>query len=155
MGFNYSRERRKFEAEWVKLRAEYREAGFPEDKIDAMYIFDEEAFRSQRRYQSHNQSLPFEDLGGDDREYRTSLFAKFEQLSVAFDESDFPGRYAWVDTIENETLVSRLKQLKQSDLELLTIIAIEGYSQAEVARLSGCSKNAISKKIIRIRNFLR
>ena len=155
MGFNYSKERRKFEDAWVKLRAEYRAAGFPEDKIDAMYIFDEEVFRSERCYQSHNQPLPSEDLGGDDREYRTSLFAKFEQLSVAFDESDFPGRYAWVDTIDNPDLVSRIKLLNQSDLELLTLFAIDGYSQAEIAHFLGCSQQNVSLKIVRIKSFLK
>lgn len=155
MGFNYSKERRKFEAEWAELRAWYREAGFAEDKIDEMYTFDEEVFRSQRRYQSHNQSLPFEDFGGDDRKNRTSLFAKFEQLSVSFDESDFSGRHAWLDALDNEDLASRLKQLKQSDLELLTMIIIEGYSQVETARLLGCSQKNISLKMTRIKKFLR
>lgn len=155
MGYNYSKERRKFEDTWVKLRVEYRAAGFPEDKIDAMYIFDEEVFRSQRRYQSHTQPLPLEDFGGDDRKYRTSLFAKFEQLAVSFDVSEFSGRYAWLDTIDNENLVSRLKQLNQSDLELLTLIVIEGYSQLEVAKLLKRDQSVISRKFTRIKKFLK
>lgn len=155
MGFNYAKERRKFEAAWVKLRKQYRAAGLPEKDIEAMYTFDRELFRQERRYELHNQPLPSEDFGEDDTENRTSLFGKFEQLSAPFDESDFADRYAWVDTIGDPALASRLKRLKASDLELLTMIAIEGYSQTETARILGCSQKNISLKMTRIKLFLR
>ena len=155
MGFNYGKERRQFEAEWVKLRRQYREAGFPEDKIDAMYAFDEKVFRQRRSYENHNQPLPSEDFGEDDSENRTSLFGKFESLAVSFDDSEFDGRFDWVDTVSDPALTYRLKQLKQADLELLTMIAIEGYSQSEAARLLGCSQKNISLKMTRIKKFLK
>ena len=45
MGFNYAKERRKFEAEWRKLRREYGQAGMAPDAIDALYDFDFDGFR--------------------------------------------------------------------------------------------------------------
>ena len=155
MGFNYGKERRQFEAEWVKLRLQYREAGFPEDKIDAMYAFDEEVFRQRRNYENRNQPLPLEDFGEDDSENRTSLFGRFESLAVSFDDCAFAGRFDWVDTISDATLVSRLKKLSQEDLELLTLFAIDGYSQPQIARLEGCNQSTVSRKLTRIQKFLR
>ena len=154
MGFNYAKERREFEAEWKKLRQQYREAGFLEDKIDLMYDFDDEAFRKRRGYVNHNQFLPPEDFGGDG-EQRTSLFGKFECLAAAPDEGAFTSRSNWVDGLSDPALTYRLKLLKQTDLELLTLFVIEGYSQTEIARLQGCSQKNISLKITRIKNFLK
>ena len=153
MGFNYAKERRSFENEWKKLREQYREAGFSEEGINAMRAFDEEAFRSRRRYENHSQELPTEDFGEDDSENRTSLFEKFGSLTVTFDEGDFGSRYAWVDTVSNPDLAAKLKMLKASDLELLTLIVIEGYSQIETARMLGCSQKVISMKMTRIKIF--
>ena len=154
MGFNYAKERRKFEIEWKKLRQQYREAGFPEDKIDEMYNYDDEAFRKRRGYVNHNQLLPPEDFG-EDGEYRTSLFGRVERLAIASDEGAFANRSNWVDGISDPALTYRLKQLKQTDLELLTLFAIEEYSQSEIARLLGCSQQNISHKITRIKRYLK
>ena len=154
MGFNYAKERRKFEDEWVKLRGQYRAAGFSEEGIAAMREFDEEMFRSQRRYDNHSQELPIEDFGEDDSENRTSLFGKFESLTASFDEGNFDGRYAWVETIDDPALASKLKLLKESDLELLTLMVVDGYGQREIARMLGFNHNAIWKKITRIKIFL-
>jgi DNA-directed RNA polymerase specialized sigma24 family protein len=148
-------ERRKFENEWVKLREQYRAAGFSDEGIDAMYAFDEKAYRSARRFAEHTQDLPSEDIGEDDDDNRSTLFGKFGNLAVTFDESDFDGRYAWVDTVSDPDLASRLKLLKDSDLELLTLFAIEGYSQTEIARIQGCSQKVVSVKITRIKTFLK
>ena len=154
MGFNNAKERRKFEDEWVKLRKQYREAGFSEESIAAMREYDEEAYRSNRRFEEHSQQMPSEDFGEDGDENRTSLFGKFGSFAVTFDENDFESRYAWVDTVNDPKLASGLKQLKESDLELLTLIAVDGYGQREIARLLGCNHNAIWKKIARIKKFL-
>ena len=154
MGFNNAKERRKFEDEWVKLQKQYREAGFSEEGIAAMRAYDEEVFRSNRRFGEHKQELPIEDFGEDDTENRTSLFGKFESLTISFDEGDFEDRYAWVDTIDDPALASKLKLLKESDLELLTLMVVDGYGQREIARMLGLNHNAIWKKINRIKIFL-
>lgn len=147
MGFNNGRERRKFEDEWKILRERYREAGFSEDGIDAMRAFDEDAYRSRRRFEEHNQPLPAEDFIESGSVNRRTLFDKFETLTVSFDENSFPGRHAWADAVGDPALSSKLKRLKDDDLELLTLFAIEGYTQPEIARLLGCSQQNISKRL--------
>ena len=49
MGFNYAKERRKFEAEWRNLRREYEQAGMDPDTVETLYRFDLDEFRSRRR----------------------------------------------------------------------------------------------------------
>jgi DNA-directed RNA polymerase specialized sigma24 family protein len=155
MSFNNGRERRKFEDEWQKLREMYRQAGLSEEGIEAMRAFDEDAYRSRRRFEEHTQPLPTEDFGDEDSENRTTLFQKFESLLTSFDENDFTGRYAWVDSIADSILTSKLKHLKDSDLELLTLYAIDGYSQPEIAGLLGCTQQNISKRLGAITKKLR
>lgn len=76
MGFNYARERKKFEREWAKLRKEYEEVGMSAEAIQSLYTFDLEVFRSERIYASHTQALPNEYITGDESE-RSALFRKF------------------------------------------------------------------------------
>lgn len=155
MGFNYAKERRKFDAEWKKLRKQYEQAGMSDDAIEQLYQFDLEAFRSWRNYSVQTQQLPDLYIDKENEEKHSSLLKKFKTLSTTFDESDFPGRYAWVDEIEDAGLAEKIRRLSADDLELLTLIAIDGYSQSALGRIRGCTKNAISKKIIRIKKFLK
>lgn len=154
MGYNYAKEKRKFDKEWERLRLEYKAAGMPEQVIRALYDYDCQWFRSRRIYMNHNQELPEETIPRDS-ENRSGLRHKFETMNSSFDESMFSGRFAWVETIEHSELVDKLKQLKAEDLELLTLLVIDGYSQTEIARMRGCSKTAINKKIIRIKKSLK
>lgn len=153
MGFNYAKQKQRFETEWKKLRKEYEREGMSAYAIDQMYQFDVEAFRSWRIYTVHTQSLP--DMRIDEEmKKHASLLKKFKTLSVYFDEHDFSERYAWVDTIEHPMLATRLKQLRPNDLELLTFLIIEGHSQAELAQKWACSQKAISKRYLKIKKYL-
>ena len=155
MGFNNGKERRKFEDEWKKLRQQYRDAGFSEQGIDAMRAFDEDAYRSRRRFEEHTQPFPEEDFRVDGGGSKRSLFDKFTTLSTSFDESSFTGRFAWVDAVDNPALVTVLKRLNSDDLELLTLYAIEGHSQTEIALLLGFTKQYVSKRIRAIAEKLK
>lgn len=154
MGFNYAQERKKFEQEWTRLRKEYKEAGMNEETIQLLYVFDLETFRSERTYASHTQALPDESTD-EERAERSSLLRKFANSSISFDEADFPGRYAWVDTIENQCLVLLLRHLSDEDLELLTFLILEGHTQRELAQKWGCSQKTISIKFNRIKKILK
>lgn len=154
MGFNYASEKRKFDEGWAHLRLEYKAAGMPDQVIQALYDFDLQWFCSRRVYMNHTQDLPEETISRD-YENHSRLHQRFEAMSCSFDESMLSGRFAWVETIERSELVDKLKQLKTEDLELLTMLVVDGYSQSEIAQMRGCSKNAISKKIIRIKKILK
>lgn len=153
MGFYYAAERKRFEREWAKLRQEYEAAGMTLEAIQLLYEFDLEFFRSQRTYENHTQAMPSEYIGDDESEYST-LFHKFKNSAVSFDEKDFPGRYAWVDAIEDQRLVLALRQLPDEDLELLTFLVLEEHSQCELAQKWGWSQKAVSRRFLKIKKIL-
>lgn len=154
MGFNYAREKREFIKKWKLLRAGYEEAGMSEEAIKKLYSYDWEWFCSRRSFANHSQELPVEQLDEND-DCQSSLINKFSSMRTEFDECTFNGRLAWVDTVEDKVLTDKLKRLSPKDLELLTLLVMDGFSQTEVALLLGCSQNAISKRFIKIKNYLK
>ena len=153
MGFNYTKEKLRFDEEWTKLAGEYRAAGFDEEGIQSMRDFDWDVFCKRRTYENRNQELPSEAFDGDSDECST-LFAKFDTLTTGFDENAFSGRYDWIEAIDNSVLVGKLKALSDNDKELLTLLTFDGYSQTEIAAIQGVSQQAINKKLRRIKIIL-
>lgn len=154
MGFYYAAERKRFEQEWTKLRKEYEEAGMSSEKIQLLYEFDLEFFRSQRTYENHTQAMPSEYISDDGVDHST-LFRKFVNSTVTFDEADFFNRYAWVDTIEDQSLVLALRQLSNEDLELLTFLIVEEHTQRELAQKWNCSQKTISTRLKQVKHILK
>ena len=153
MGFNYAKERRKFEAKWKRLRKEYEEAGMDEYAIEQLYLFDLEVFCSERSYSNHTQPLPDMHVSENTANHST-LLKKFESLSCELDELAYSDRYFWIDTIDNPELASKLKQLTRPDLELLTLSAIDEHKQWEIAGLLGCNQSVVSRRLKKIKKFL-
>ena len=63
-------------------------------------------------------------------------------------------RFAWVDEMENDELYRKIISLLERDMDLLTLIAFEGYSQREVAEIRGIAPAAICKKIAKLKKLL-
>ena len=125
-----------------------------EQDIEVLYDFDQKWFRSRRRFINHTQDMPTDGIEDEDGREQSSLIRKFSTFSAHLDESGLGGRYGWVEQIENRLLLDKLRQLSQKDLELLTLLAIYGYSQSDIARMQGCARNTVSKKITRIKKLL-
>ena len=155
MGFNYSREKFIFDKEWEKLREQYQKVGMSDEAVQELYDFDWSWFRMRRNYENRVQAMPEEEIEEQNAETRSNLFQRFTSLSTSFDEVEFSGRYAWLDTISDDALFEKLKYLSDDELELLTLLAIEGYTQREIARKMRCSQNAISKRLIKIKRILK
>lgn len=155
MGFNYAKEKMQFESEWKKLQKEYVSAGMAPEAIESMRTYDWSMFLSRRNYENHTQPLPNTYFSGESEDERTTLFRKFASLTTTFSEEDFPGRYKWIDGIGSIDLSFKLKALSIGDLELLTLYAIDGRTQAEIASLVGRDQSVISRKIKRIKKFLK
>jgi len=153
MSFNYAKEEQAFLEKWRKLSAEYIGAGMTVEDTWEMYNFDRELFCKERTYIRHNQELPAETITEESSE--SSLVNRYPELTVHFDESEFSGRFAWIEAVDDAVLAGKLKALSAPDLDLLTLIAIEGYNQADAARKMDCARNTISKKIARIKRFLK
>ena len=159
MGFNYGLEKKKFDQEWEKLRREYRAAGMDEASIVAMYAFDWKGFNAERAYQNHTQRMPFQqfnddgDTAGDDA---SALLVKFlDAFAVMPQETDESNRYGWMDEVESEVLYASLQKLSDDDIDLLTLYVFEGFSVVEIAAMKGIAHQNVSKKIRRIKKFLK
>lgn len=155
MGFNYAKEKAQFELEWKKRQKEYAAAGMASEDIESTHTYDWDMFLSRRNYENHTQPLPDTYFSGENEDGRSPLFRKFASLTTVFDEEDFPGRYAWIDSIDGADLSLKLKALSTKDLELLTFLVIEGHDQCELAKMWGCSQAAISQRFKKIKNFLK
>ena len=153
MSFNYAKEEQVFLEKWRKLSAEYIGAGMAVEDTWEMYNFDRELFCKERTYIRHNQEFPAETIAEESSE--SSLVNRYTRLTVQFDESEFSGRFAWIEAVNDSVLAGKLKALSAQDLELLTLIAIEGYSKSDVARKIDGARNTISKKIARIKRVLK
>lgn len=156
MKWNNAKETKKFERRQAELRVQYLKAGMTEEQIHEMYLYDKDRFLAERREAEHTQSFNFE--GFDENvsdEGKNPLLDKFlEALTVEMEHSQST-RFAWVEEIDNPKLAKALKELDDDDLELLTKILIDGLSQSEIARNNHCDRSSISRKIMRIKNFLK
>lgn len=157
MCWNDGYERRKFEARQKKQAEEYKALGMTEEQIKAMYEFDLEQYKSDRRYYSHTQSFVPDDFDEDeDDDEKLSIFDKFKDvLTTSIEESGNKSRYWWFEEIDNPDLVRNIKSLSTEQLELLTLVVIDGYGQAEIAELMKVSQSAISQRIATIRKILK
>lgn len=159
MGFNNGLERKKFEAQWSRLRVEYAASGMDESAISALYEFDSQTFNSNRRYAEHTQAVSrqtFSDDGDEIGGDKSALLVKFMDSFTAgtCDTYRLEGK-DWVDEIENERLWKGISQLSDSDKELLTLHIFYGYSITEIAQMQGIARPTVSKKLTRIKKFLQ
>lgn len=156
MSWNDAYERRKFKENQKKQAAEYRALGMTEEQIQALYEFDLEQFRSDRRFYSHTQPLTASDFveGKEDESESTLLFKFFDELTVTIDNCGEKSRYWWVDEIGDDDLLSGVKYLTQQQIEILTLIVFENYSQKEAAEKMGIPYRSFKRKIQEIKLFL-
>lgn len=159
MGFNNGLERKKFEAAWKKLRAEYAAAGMDEAAIEEMYLFDLDIFRSNRRFAEHTQQMPaqrFADDGDAAGEDNPALLMKFfDSFAVMPRETDENNRYGWLDEIEDPAAARVLRSLSPQQIEILTLIAFEGYNATETGKMMGLTQQGVSWHISRFKKILR
>lgn len=119
MNWNNGKERRGFCDRMKKQAEEYRKAGMTEEQISAMYEFDYQVMLSNRRFYDH-----------------VVLFDDTEEGMPEDCVEDIPegeGRYGWVEEIRSPELYGALQTLSEKELELVTLLAIFGYRQREVA----------------------
>ena len=154
MSFNNGNERRKLNAKWEQLRVQYREAGMSEEVIQSMYEFDLGVLNSERAYDANTVAVCD---GEDDVDARKAANLKQYEAAITVTDTyrETKSRFAWIGEIENERLLAALENLSDSDLELITLYAYEGYDTVEISKAFGKTKQNISKKIQRIANFIK
>lgn len=157
MCWNDGYERRKFEARQKKQAEEYRALGMTEEQIKEMYEFDLEQYKSDRRYHMHTQPFTSSDFddGEDDDSESTLLNKFFDELTLTIDSRSEQSRYWWIEEIEDEELAYRVKCLSSDEIEMLTLLAFDGYTQAEAAKKMGIPYRTFKFKLRNLKNFLK
>ena len=135
MAYNYAREKRRFDAEWKRKALWYRKEGMSEEDIEAMHRFDLAQFNRGRAYERRRR--PLETACGS---------CCIQQPSE---------RYSWIDEVSNPQLVKQLHELTDQELELLTLVVVEGKTHKEAADILSCSRQYITKQIAQIRKSFK
>lgn len=144
MGFNYAREKAKFEAEWKKKADLYRSAGMSEESIQILRNDAWNEFKSDRNYALHTQELP------EDQRINTSYFLS---LTITASEEELTGRYDWIETLNNPLMVHKLRQLDINKLEMLTLVSQDGLTQEEAAIRMGIPYRTFKYQWSRLKNI--
>ena len=155
MSFNKGYELKKFEAHWEKLRIEYAAAGMTEDAIQKMYDYDRQQFNSERTFVERTQEFTAPAYESSEEEASPLMLRYQEAITTKDTYHETKSKFVWIGEIEDEHLLSALEKLSDEDLELLTLYIYEGYSTVELSKAYGIAHQNISKRIIKITNFLK
>ncbi len=137
MAYNYAKEKRKFDAEWKRKASWYRKEGMSEDNIEAIRRFDLEQFNRDRAYESRRR--PLETACG-------SCYTLMPECNS--------GLGGWIEELSDSRLSAKLRELPEADLELLTLLCVGGCSQTQAAHVLGCTQQAVSKRLRKIKKYL-
>ena len=157
MSWNNGHRRKQFEEKQKKQAEEYRALGMTEEQIQAMYEFDLEQFRSDRRFYSHTQSfLPDTFDENEDNDEKLSIFELFEDVfTTTIEEAECKSRYWWIEEIDDPELAKQIKALDKEDIELITLHVFENFTQEEIGKEFGISQRAAGKRIEKLRNIFK
>ena len=155
MGFNYGLEKKNFDRQWAIMRKQYEDAGMSIEAIQAMYEYDWSVFNAARSYQNHTQEIAAPSFEQGEEAYSPLMNKYQEAISITEHYRETKSRFTWIGEIEDENLLSALEKLSDDDLEILTLYIYEGYSTVELSKAYGIAHQNISKRIIKITNFLK
>lgn len=138
MGFNYAREKRKFNREWNEKERWYLESGMSEDAIREMYEYDWREFNSTRKfYRRGENNIDVESIAEED----------VDAIDKALPEE-------WMELLDTPDLVRKVRKLSADYIEIIDLMVRENLTQEEVAGRMHCSQQNIAKKIEKIRKLL-
>ena len=121
--------------------------------IQKMHDFDWEVFKQERIYRLHTQDLGIGifDEPSAKQEDKSALMKKFLESVSRWDDYTTASRYGWIEEVDDPSIYKQLQALRKADLELLTLIVVDGLSQTEIAAVLGCSPQNIFGRLKKIR----
>ena len=155
MGFNYGLEKKNFDRQWAIMRKQYEDAGMSIEVIQAMYEYDWSVFNATRSYQNHTQEIAAPSFEQGEEAYSPLMNKYQEAISITEHYRETKSRFTWIGEIEDERLLPALENLSDDDLQLVTLYFYEGYNTTELSKVYHIAQQNISKRIIKITNFLK
>ena len=135
MGFNYAREKGKFDEKWKKLEVWYRRSGMSEDAIREMREYDWNEFNSTRKFYRR---------GEDNVDVESIVEEDGDSIDKTFSEE-------WIELLETPNLVRKVRKLPADYIEIIDLMVRENLTQKEIAGRMQCSQQNIAKKIEKIK----
>ena len=133
MQFNNGKERLAFEKEWEEKRKFYSEQGMSESAIDELYEFDLAVHNSDRRFKEHNSYI--------------EEIPELEIPNNSMELDKYGSRHWWVNELNNPRLAYTVSHLSKLDIEILTMYAMERYSENEISKRLNVSQTGVSYRI--------
>ncbi len=139
MAYNHGVAKAIFEAEWKKKAAEYRKHGMSEKKIASMREFEEEVFKSDRKF--------YEGL--------TDYILDENSPDLIYEDTYQINDFIWLDLIDDEKVYKQVMALPREWLVIFTLNKLEGYTQKELSSIFSTSQQNISLRIGKIAEILK
>ena len=138
MEYNYSREKRKFDAEWKKKEEWYRESGMSEEVIHEIFTYDWAEFNSTRKFYRYMEDVDVERIPKKSCDILESALAK-----------------DWTELLDSLETVRKIRKLPADYIEIIEMLYFENLTQREIAERMSCSQQNIAKKIEKIKKVLK
>ena len=142
-----------------KERQWLHDCGMAEEDIDRITAFDLKLYRADRRQMRHDKGQSYEDvLELYEKEPRPGERRQGTVPSSMISDPDTFGPADpayWVEELDTPALAAAVKSLDPADLELLTLYAMEGKTQCQIAVLRGVSQKTVSRRLEIIRSILQ
>ena len=134
MGYNYSREKRKFDAEWKKKEEWYRESGMSEEAIQEIFAYDWAEFNSTRKFYRYMEDVDVERVP-----------------KKSCDILEFALAKDWTELLDSPEMLRKIRKLPEDYIEIIEMLYFENLTQREIAERMSCSQQNIAKKIEKIK----
>ncbi len=154
MAFSYASAYNKFRKELERKHLLYAELDMTNAQIRALDDYDTEEFLSECVYRFHNQTLEIP-TDSDFDDGQNPLYKKYGDAMTVEMKVSYPGRYGWMEEISSPKLYERLMMLSEEDLSLLDEYVFGEKSQKTLSEEKGIAQQNISKKLNRIKKFLK
>ena len=138
MGYNYSREKRKFDAEWKKKEEWYRDSGRSEDAIQEIFAYDWAEFNATRRFYRYMEDVDLERIPEKSCDILEAVLSK-----------------EWIELLDSPETVRKIRKLPADYIEIIEMLYFENLTQREIAKRMSCSQQNIAKKIEKIKKILK
>ena len=105
MGYNYSREKRKFDAEWKKKEAWYRDSGMSEEVIQEIFTYDWVEFNSTRKFYRYMEDVDVERIPEKSCDILEAALAK-----------------EWTELLDSPETVRKIRKLPADYIKIIEML---------------------------------
>ena len=155
MSLSVKEEYQEFEKEMAEYRKEYLAAGLTEEDFAPFYEYCKAQVARNIAYKKHTQPLSAADEDPIEEDDKNPLYGKFLK-ELSNEQRPFETkRFWWLDVISDENLLRGLLSFTEYELELIDLSVYQGYTQEEIATITGKTQPAVCQKLQTLKKKLK